>query len=204
MEMSRGTAAVGAPSPASAPLNAPLFRSIIDGLDERKRWVVLDLGAARNETIALFSRFRCRLDIADLAQDLGSLKGELTRAELERRAEALLPKQRDEATDLVLCWDLLNYLDRPALAALMGRIAARARPGTAAHGLIVYSETQMPTEPGCYVPREDCCLLNVSNCTTLRTAPRYSPEDLTLCMPDYSIERGRLLRNGMQEFLFRL
>jgi hypothetical protein len=203
MGMSRG-AAVGAPSLQPAALNAPLFRSIIEGLDERKRWVVLDLGAARNETIALFSRFRCRLDIADLAQDLESLSGELEPTELERRAEALLPPQRTEATDLVLCWDLLNYLDRPALAALMGRIAARAHQGTAAHGLIVYSEAQMPTQPGRYVPREDCSLLNLSNCATLRRAPRYSPEDLTLCMPGYAIERGRLLRNGMQEFLFRL
>ena len=37
-----------------------------------------------------------------------------------------------------------------------------------------------------------------------RPAPRYSPEDLARCMPRYSVERGRLLRNGMQEFLFKL
>jgi hypothetical protein len=37
-----------------------------------------------------------------------------------------------------------------------------------------------------------------------RPAPRYTPEDLARCMPRYSVERGRLLRNGMQEFLFRL
>jgi hypothetical protein len=34
-------------------------------------------------------------------------------------------------------------------------------------------------------------------------APPYSPEDLAMCMPDYVAERGMLLRNGMQEFLFR-
>jgi hypothetical protein len=27
---------------------------------------------------------------------------------------------------------------------------------------------------------------------------------LARCMPRYSVERGRLLRNGMQEFLFKL
>ena len=86
----------------------------------------------------------------------------------------------------------------------MGRIVARSRPGTLAHGLIVYSEAQMPTSPGRYAPQADMTLLDLSTCRTSRKAPRYSPEDLTLAMPDYSIERGRLLRNGMQEFLFRL
>ena len=32
----------------------------------------------------------------------------------------------------------------------------------------------------------------------------YTPEDFALCMPRYTVERARLLRNGMQEFLFRL
>ena len=47
--------------------NVPLFRSLIDNLAEDRRWVVLDLGAARPQTVALLSRFRCRLEIADLA-----------------------------------------------------------------------------------------------------------------------------------------
>ena len=37
-----------------------------------------------------------------------------------------------------------------------------------------------------------------------RDAPRYSPADLARCMPGYTVERARLLRNGMQEYLFRL
>ena len=40
--------------------------------------------------------------------------------------------------------------------------------------------------------------------TVVTTAPRYTPEDFALCMPRYTVERARLLRNGMQEFLFRL
>jgi len=37
-----------------------------------------------------------------------------------------------------------------------------------------------------------------------RIAPRYSPEDLGQWMPAFSVERARLLANGMQEYLFRL
>ena len=50
------------------PLNAPLFRSLVERLQEGERAVILDLGPAQPATISLFSQFRCRLDIADIAE----------------------------------------------------------------------------------------------------------------------------------------
>ena len=187
-----------------AKFNAPLFRSLVEKLPARERWVVLDLGAARTQTIALFGQYNSRLDIADLADEVDALNA-LSDAQLARDAvEKLLPKCNEEATDLVLCWDIMNYLERPALSAVMSRIAARARSGTLVHSLIFYSHTHMPTRPGCYVPQEDCSLLDVATPLGERPAPRYSPDDLIQCMNGFAIERAMLLGNGMQEFLFRL
>ena len=197
-----GAATARAELKAPATLQAPLFRSLLQGIDEDRRIVVLDLGAAQSRTIALFGRFRCRLEIVDLAAGLEALTALAETAAREQAVERLLPPPRAEPFDVVLCWDLMNYVDRSALAALMSGIARRCRPGALAHGLIVYLESRMPAQPGCYVPLEDCRLLNLAAAKTDRAAPRYSPEDLTTCMPDFSIERGRLLANGMQEFLF--
>ena len=58
------------PAAAAEALNAPLFHSLIQRLESGGRWIVLDLGAARSETIRTFGRFRCRLDICDLADGL--------------------------------------------------------------------------------------------------------------------------------------
>src|SRR5690606_8196733 len=124
----------------------------MERLHDGKRWVVLDFGRARTETVAVFSPFRCRLDIADLTEGLEALNAEEDARRLRQTAEALLPPLRDEQTDLVLCWDFLNYLRRPALTALMERVAARCRPGTVAHALVVYSAARMPATPGGYVP----------------------------------------------------
>ena len=77
-------------------------------------------------------------------------------------------------------------------------------PGALAHGLVYYSTRQMPQRPGSFVPLDDQRLVNMAAPGPERPAPRYSPEDLARCMPRYTVERGRLLRNGMQEFLFRL
>jgi hypothetical protein len=189
---------------APEPFNAPLFRSLIERIPEDERWVVLDLGAVCPRVISLFGGHRCRLDIADVGLGLAALERPLESPDLRKAAEALLPELHAEAADLVLCWDTLNYLNRDALTALMARIHDRCRPGTLVHALICYSDSQMPVEPGHYVPQDDGSLVNATDCNEQRDAPRYSPEDLTLCMQGYSIDRAMLLSNGMQEFLFRL
>ena len=185
-------------------LNAPLFHSLIRRLEDGGRWIVLDLGAARASTIHEFGKFRCRLDIVDLAVDLDQLRDETEPRVLRQRVEALLPRRSVEGTDIVLCWDLINYLSPSALTAVMESIALRCKPGALAHGLVYYSMRQMPERPGSFVPLDDQRLVNLAPPGPERPAPRYSPEDLARCMPRYTVERGRLLRNGMQEFLFRL
>lgn len=186
------------------PLSAPLFREVVETLRAGGRSVVLDLGAACPETVALLTGFRCRLDIADLADGIDALNAEDDPHRLLAAAEALLPPRRQEATDLVLCWDVLNYLGPAALTALMDCVAARARRGTLAHFLVVYSANRMPARPGRYAPQADGRLKHVPATGGDRPAPRYTPEALNHYLRGYTVEGARLLQNGMQEFLYRL
>ena len=140
-----------------------LKEQLISKLTEDRRWIVLDLGAARPQTIDLMSRFRCCLEIADLAGAVGTLNAAPDPDELSERADALLPKRGAEPIDVVLCWDFLNYLERASLTALMERIAARCRTGACVHALVVYSERSMQPEPGQFAPVDDAHLLNLSN-----------------------------------------
>jgi hypothetical protein len=203
LQNSAGTHA-GTGSAASGALNAPLFHSLIDRLGDGGRFVVLDLGSVRSETVALLTQYRCRLEIADLGDSIDALNAEESPRRLRELAEAALPARRRESTDLVFGWDLINYLNRPALTAVMEAIAIRGRPGTLIHALVYYSARRMPQRPSCFVPLDEQRIANVGRPQPERDAPRYSPEDLASCMPRYSVDRARLLRNGMQEFLFRL
>jgi len=187
-----------------ATFSAPLFRSVAEHLNTGTRSILLDLGAAHAQTVSFCGQYRCRLDVADLGDGLEQLNAESDPVRLEEIAEALLPVRDDETIDIVLCWDLLNYLECPALTAVMSRVAARARPGTLVHALIVYSDNHMPAQPGNYVPLDDHTLLDISGYHDECEAPRYTPEDLQRCLKGYVMERAALLRNGMQEFLFRL
>jgi len=188
---------------ALAPVNAPLFRRLVESLSDERRSVLLDLGPASPELVALLTPFRCRLDIADVADGLAELDAEPDPALLRDKVEALLPPPGKEPLDIVLCWDLLNYLQRPALSALMAAIGGRMRPGGFAHVLIVYSAPRMPQRPNCYAPLPDGRLVETATTSAQRNAPRYSSDDLRHAMRGFTAESVMLLKNGMQEFLFR-
>ena len=195
------------PPDSPAALHAPLFQYLVAGLEATERHVVLDLGAASTDMLALLGRSRCRAEIADLAH-FGGIET-LNAAEPGRAiaevAESLLPNPRPgDAIDLVFCWDLLNYLTLDALSALMEAIGQRARPGALAHALIFYADREMPERPGRFVPTESGELVDQSTPAARVAAPRYSPEELGNSMGRFVIDRARLLGNGMQEFLFRL
>lgn len=200
----RGAATARASFEPPKTLKVPLFHSVIERLDPERRFVVLDLGAAQNELLELLTGYRCRIDIADIADGaIDALNNEPEQDQLEPLAEAWLGPPRDEPADLILCWDLLNYLKKPAMAALMARVATRARSGALAHALIAYSARTMSEAPARFVPVDEAHLVNRRAGGPERNAPRYSPEDLKLALSDYTTERGVLLSNGMQEFLFR-
>lgn len=208
MLSSLGRATARPPTAKPEALKAPLFRLLAEQLDGAGRRHVLDLGAASTPMLSLLGRSRCRVEIADIASDggVGRLNAEVSPEELAATAESLLPKRgnADEALDIVLCWDLPNYLQPKPLSVLMNAIAARARHGTLAHALIVYSERTMPEHPGRFVPTDDIMLVNRGPAASEVAAPRYSPDDLRRVMGSFAIDRAMLLANGMQEFLFRL
>ena len=192
-------------SPAA--FHAPLFHELMDGLGEDERHVVLDLGQASTATLTLLGRSRSCVEIVDLAHFGGvdALNTAESGHELAETADELVPQPPpNEAFDIVLCWDLPNYLSLDALTALMDAIGRRARPRALAHALIHYAEREMQARPGRFVPTEDSKLVDQSVLGATVEAPLYSPEALGKSIRYFAIDRVRLLNNGMQEFLFQL
>ncbi|MDJ0749579.1 MAG: hypothetical protein QNJ11_08840 [Woeseiaceae bacterium] len=196
-------AKASAPPDASVAFHAPLFDDLVSGLHSTERNVVLDLGAASTDMLALLGRSRCRVDIADFAYSGGIDK--LNASAAVSAADALLPNPLPgDDFNLVFCWDLPNYLTLDALAALMTAIGHRARPRALVHALIVYAEREMHEVPGRFVPTVGGELIDRNARGPSIEAPRYSPEDLGKNMGGFVLDRARLLSNGMQEFVFQL
>lgn len=194
-----------------ATFRAPLFSGIVEALEEDRRYFVLDLGRARAGTIDLFSEYRCRLDVVDLPAGLEALEALLDAQEgepdsrlLEDWFAARLPQARGEQVDLVLCWNLLNYLSPLTIAALGRVLAKRTAPGARLHAFIEYSATEMADQPVPLAPEgEEMRVGPDLPGAGQRPAPRYRPKDLESMLTGFSSERTMLLSNGMQEYLYR-
>jgi len=194
------------PGPPAA-FRAPLFSELVAGLKIDERHVVLDLGAASTALLALLGRSRCRVEVADLAHfgGIDFLNSKEPGPALVGAAESWLPNGlSNDAIDIVFCWDLPNYLTLNALSALMAAIGERARPRAFAHAMIFYADRNMKAQPGRFVPTPDGELIDQCAASETIAAPRYSPEELGKSMGRFTIDRARLLGNGMQEFLFQL
>ena len=185
-------------------LHAPLFERLISGLDTERRQVVLDCGAARSGTVALFSAFRCRLDVFHLAELLPQLHKEEDPAHRQHLLADRLHNPRPEPGQLALCWNLLNYLQATEIETLADLLASRLAPGAFLHLLIEYSSPHMPASPGHWVPDARGRLHADQPETEEVRSPRYSLRALERLMPQFRPERSMLLGNGLQEHLFRL
>lgn len=190
------------------PIRAPLFSMAVEALEDDRRHVVLDLGRARAGTVELFSGYRCRLDVVDLPAHLATLPDpddeQQGPATVERWLDGLLPPARGETVDLVLCWNLLNYLSPAVIEALGRRLAERASGQARLHALIEYRATRMPVVPTSFAPLGLELLADpaVEDSATI-PAPRYSPNELEKRLPGFTSEKTMLLGNGMQEYLYR-
>lgn len=172
------------------------LRQAMEHLARQERPRILDLGPASGSNIAYFARWRSRLFVEDLRDALAAPHG--TAGALRAllcAADPSLP------FDLILAWDLLNYLDIAAVEGLARRLGAFCRPGSLLFALIG-TRREMPARPLRLAIADTATLLYEAETGALRPCPRYREPDLLRALPGFDVEASYLLRNGMQEYLF--
>ncbi len=199
----------GATPPASAAaagseeLGVPAFHHLVEVLEKtpERKYEILDLGPASGNHVAFFSRFRCRFHIGSLEETLPEW--------LQKDEEApppepprLLPLAEGVRLDLILCWELLNYLDEYGLARLADHLQSRTAPGAWLHAF-VHTKATMPAAPGRFRLLAPDRMEWVRDDRETVPAPRYPRRTLERLMPGLTVRQSRLLRNGLQEYLFQ-
>ena len=186
------------------PINSPLFKSLIEHVQMAGRCTVLDLGPARGGNVAFFGALRCKLQIADCTTVLAelSVRGDMEPAAYPDELRRLLPVDGMQPFDVVLTWDMLNYLNKPLFAAFMQHLSPVVSGDTWLHAYI-NARREMPLAPQQYGLDHEgrMVIMDVSDAT--RTSPCYPQQTLRTLMPMFSVSRATLLQNGMQEYLFR-
>ena len=194
---------------------------LVERLDGDRKCGILDLGPAHGATVEFFSQYSCKLYVADLYRSLkayrvdpgidrppdladkpdGPQDDEEEAAERTRIFDELLAYDGDTRFDLVLAWDLLNYLEPEQIDVLSRRLARFSRGGTKLFAMVAIHK-EIPARP---------CAFKILDTETLeyhalthrtRTAPRHTEPTLRRLMSGFDVESTCVLRNGLQEYVF--
>lgn len=188
--------------------SSPLFEALTGTLEESPRVAVLDLASATGSNIEFFTRFSCALHIADAVDALASLRaetdpetGRLQTAHLGAEIARHLPEAGGGAFDLILAWDLLNYLEAPVFPAFAARLADLMQRGSRLHAFL-WSQPRMPSAPSRFRILDAGRMAFAADGGT-RECPRHTQRDLERHLPALSVQRSVLLRSGLQEYVLQ-
>lgn len=119
---------------------------LLQRLSPEQKTVIVDLGAASEGNLRYLSQYRCRLHIGDLfdalltAGALGSANPEADEVDLEGVCREALAIQEDERVDLILAWNLFDYLRPEQITRLAGVLAPHCHAQTALFALVTYRQ----------------------------------------------------------------
>lgn len=184
--------------------NSPVLASLIAMMSKKSNLVVLDLGPARAANLEILSRFHCKLFIEDAHEMIASFCGDTVadNAILESWLDQWTPAVKPGSIDVVLAWDIFNYLQPALYKTLVDRITPLLNPGAHLY-LSVYSQKEMPALPMQFniVADDRMEFMPVTRAT--RPSPRFNQADLNKNLRDFMVIKSVLLRNGLQEYLFK-
>jgi hypothetical protein len=179
--------------------SSQLLPALLARAEGAGRLEVLDLGPARPETVAHFSDSPCRLHIADLFAEL-PLAWEQEAPDYAAELSALLPLAPDVRFDVVLFWDLFNYLPVEAIQALQAVLRPHLHPGTRAHAFGVHKRSAPENTHHFGILAGDTLALSPRPAAIAGYAP-LSQARLQACLSDFRFERSVLLGDGRLELL---
>jgi len=184
---------------------SPALEILLRHLQTQRKHYVLDLGPACGSNVEFLARFGCKLYIADLLD--GAFPGTRVASEPPRAGREVhdrLPVAREDAQfDVILAWDLFNYIRSDALQALCGRLRQLRRQGGVLFALIS-TRSRIPAEPMRFRIVDDRHLSYEVSSLATRRSPRYVSSEMERLLPGFRVTRSFLLRNGMQEYVFTL
>lgn len=178
------------------------LQELCEQLEEGGSYRFLDLGPALGANVEFFSRFTGHIQIVDLHTSLTSDQTLAVRVREHPEAvlRKLLPSPEGGTFDVVLAWDLFNYLEREQLRALGEQLAALTRHGGYLLALLS-ALREIPARPQAFRIVDQGTLAYQPRSRGNRTSSHYQPADVATLMPGFSVYRSFLLRHGVREYL---
>ncbi|WOX06843.1 class I SAM-dependent methyltransferase [Microbulbifer pacificus] len=158
---------------------------------------ILDLGPLSSGTTQAFLRLNCQCHIEDLVEYLS--ENQNCGDPLKALEEHLLPKPANLKFDVILCWDLLNFLDLDVIQHLIRLLQPHLKQGTILHTMR-YTGRQQPHKPRRFRLLENFCFEYVDDPSYPEVASKgHSTVTLLKCMDRFSLFNSLMKREGMDQ-----
>ena len=192
---------------AKAPVHSTkVLAKFIASLNGRASPVLLDLGSVTGSNVTFFGeKLGCKIIVEDLSKDIDRAVKEKTLPELP----ALFAKrftQEDGSVDGLLCWDLFDYLDKHAAAALAQQVVRLLKPDGVALAFFNTIEPKEPDNPAIYTKHVvvDQAHLQYRPYPAARGKQKpFQNRDIQRMFEPLRITEQFLLKSQQREVLFR-
>ncbi len=192
-------------TPAS---EAPAYRSLALGallqqLETGRLHTVLDFGPALGGNLKFWAPYASRICFEDFYrtwEELGFPRPAEGRYDAST-LQSLFAFDRKDRFDVVLTWDLFNYLESEHTQAIAAYLSQYCRAGALVFALLS-SLPSIPSHPNRFriISPEQVLYEKVGSGS--RSSPRYQPREVARMMPGFQVLNSFLLRHGVQEYLF--
>lgn len=120
--------------------------AIIEEIDQLNKPLILDLGVMTTGTFTFFSDRKCKIYFENLSEILLT-HPDVSITELNEKIDNYLLNYGESTKfDVILAWDLLNYLELDTIEKLMSRLNPHCRTDTLFH-MVKYRNPRIPLTP---------------------------------------------------------
>ena len=171
-------------------------------LQGRTNPVIVDLGPVVGPNITFFGeQLGCRIRVEDVGTDIDrhtkdGVVDQLPAFFARRFTEA------PESVDGILCWDLFDYLDRPAAQSLSSAVGRLLRPGGCLLGFFSTTDSSEPVYTK-YVVLDDSTLQYKTYPARRARHRGLLNGDIIKLFKDLKVTDSFLMKSNLREMLFR-
>jgi hypothetical protein len=178
------------------------FSRFLYALSLRESPIVLDLGPIVGGNVNfLGERLGCKYLVEDLYQNIESHVTSKKPPELPAFFETRFP-QADASIDGVLCWDVLDYLDKASAQIVAREMMRVLRPGGAVFGFFA-NEKSIDKEYTRYLIVDDKTLKYRATPGSRARQQVYANRDITRLFEGLTVSDSFLLLTKTREMVFR-
>ena len=180
------------------------LKKFLSCLTSREGPVLIDLGPVVGSNVAYFGeQLGCKIFVTDVFADLDR---HVREGRVEEFGEFLAAKftQESDSVDGILCWDFIDYLDRPAAQKLADQLTRVLRPDGALLGFFGTAQQRGDSFYNKFIVADEGVNLRARAYPALRgRQSSLLNRDIIKLFAGLRVADSFLLKNNQREILFR-